>query len=411
MAKGNDWKQEKKERTARVARMGEAILARDWAGALRAMEDDGFRASDFTSSVQPDGPGGATIALEEEWFSRCQDAELNGKLLARLAACPSKDGKGRVRVIPTPAALVAALGSRNEAAIAALRARSSRLFESGTTRAGFLRAIANPAWLDAENAPKLRSMLDDFERWLPGDRSAQQILAGWASPMAFLSAVLPNWWASAPGAGFAAIARLAFAEGGLDPMARAQFEDGGSAPLAFLALNSTTPDVFLEFVRAGLDPDAVRIGDCVAGKSGREPRGALGNVWDELVLPESILEPAESFWAKGGTPRGEMVVIFCETEKRPVRETASARELIEAALAAQARPWRGHISQSNTWWLERRQEAWRAGWERWVLSQAAGEAKKSLEATAVAELGAKTSAPAPESEAAATDSTRRAARL
>jgi hypothetical protein len=341
----------------------ERIAEGRWGEALEMASAPSFHAGELERRQGPPEGGAASDRwAETEWFSRCGDQAACERLCEIALARPLRVGPGRRVEAPGPHALGAALAAGNEAALRALKNTCPALFEGAKLTAALSVGIGllceQPRWTRAGEAEALRARFADFEREIPAF-SAERALAQWASPEVCGEMVFAN-------GGRAACLRIALDEG-LDPRATRPLAEGGEAPMALEALDCANPDVFFEFLRAGLSPDEL-LARRHAGTSkvfAFWPAGVFGVEWHEIRWPDELSEKARA--RRGSANPGDPRAIERERMMRGATLDvvgASVREIIEAGVGA---------GLGATFHGERvidRQRVWRAAWEAWQLGEA-----------------------------------------
>jgi hypothetical protein len=345
-------------------RWREAVVQGDWALALEISQSEGFDA-DVMSERRGLGysePGWG----ERRWFGLCEDAGACAAMVDLLAARPgaAKHADGSPMDAPGSAALGAALATGNEVALAVLRAKKPELFAGSRAGVALTEAIGqligDPAWEEAQTAPKLLERLRTMERWVPG-HSADKMIAAWADPLIARSLIEAE-------NGRAACLRLAL-DAGLDPMAMTE-QSHAKAPLALFALNLPSPSVFMEFLRAGVDPEALRMVRSELPPHAAAPFGVFGAIWSAFVWPPEAREEAPP-----DAKETSFASMRAQHQWADVRGDMSAKTLLDAAVAA---PIAAFHKRDE---IRQRQTRWRAAWEAWQLGQAAQGAQARISET------------------------------
>lgn len=364
------------------AQWGKLVRTGDWAGAVAFAQDPGFTAADFTRRV-PMGPQVGPWG-ESRWFEKCRDAQALESMLDRVGAAPSLDSRGAPRPFLTAKGLAAAIGASNDAGLSILQKRAPKLFANKKALPeGLGILLSSDDWVQADAAPALRARLVGLQKWFP-DFDAKKLIASWGSPEAFYRAAMGAGPEGRGNPGRAAVARLAFEEAGLDPWAMADLTSGSRAParLALMTLDRETPDLFFEFVRAGVSPDALRLEADPVGQQVLWPQGVFGTPWMELEWPEGFdtKPPRSSPRPMSIQPAPGLNPIMIMTRHNPeMRPGLSAREVIEAAIVA--KPVNSMVTvirHMERFSREKRQGLWRAGWEAHCLREAMASAAAPL---------------------------------
>jgi hypothetical protein len=348
----------------------------DWAGALAVAGEKGFEARELTQGPALDIPGSPVqLMAEEAWFAGCADALALEKLIGLAQANPSRTASGAPKEIPSHRALRAALVAGNEAGVTAFKKACPGLFAKNTKRLVSETAPKiwrSKEWEKAQSASQLKERLLLLERSLsPGAFSAQQSIKTLANG---------GWAAMTHGQGRAGIAKLALDEG-LDPMAMSEAtanDPGSRAPLAILAMGCQEPDVFMEFVRRGADPSALRL-DWHGGRAAGGLSGVMGIDWEGYHWPAELDDNPNANRAKAAA---SWPFVDPEDETR-LKSGLSARQIMEAALQARLSghgftTGSGHFAGETA---ESRVARWRAAWEAWTLAREAGEAADAAKAS------------------------------
>jgi hypothetical protein len=370
----------------------------DWASALEIARRTGFEARELTLRPSAELFGEPPQPMEELWFANCPDESALVKLIALAKDNPSPDTAGKAKPIPSRRALQAALAAGNEAGVSALKKTCRKLFAENVRRLtadAVRQAWGSKEWAKAESSPELKERLLFIERSLPaGAFSAQKAIKTLGHG---------GWPAMVHGEGRAGIARLALREG-LDPMAigdwgarieTAEGRWGGEAessaaeqagqeacdptsraPLAILALGCEEPDVFMEFVRAGADPRALRL-DWHDGVAAGCLSGVMGVDWDGFRWPAALDDtPRRARAGKAGKGVKAAQPLAPGDDETRLKSGLSAQRILEAAFDAKltgvgVKMLAGNLVDGGA---PARIARWRAAWEAWALEREADSA-------------------------------------